>query len=57
VAAGPTAFLALSSAVRLLAEVTAGGALHTVTVRDQGVPISAISGVGLSGTVGLVAQF
>jgi hypothetical protein len=52
-----TAWVALSGALRLTIDASAGGALHSVVVRVDEQSISGLHGALLAGAIGLAAHF
>jgi hypothetical protein len=52
-----TAFVTVSGPVCLTADASAGTALHSIAVRDNGQAVSGVRGVLLAGAVGLSTQF
>jgi hypothetical protein len=52
-----TAFVVLSPPFCVTVDVSAGGALHSIAIRDNGRLISGLRGARLSGAVGVATQF
>lgn len=55
--AGATAFVEVATPVCVTADVGAGGALHSVAIRDNARAVSGMKGVLLSGSLGVSAHF
>jgi hypothetical protein len=55
--AAPCAWIALTRSLRVLVEPTVLVPIHRLTIEDQGLRVSALDGVGVAATLGMVAHF